>query len=93
MRCTVRTTDGRLLAVEEQGDPAGWPVLVHHGTPSSRQAAFYRPWVRDAAGRGLRLISYDRPGYGAPRPTRAAPPPTPPPTSARSAPNWESTAW
>lgn len=64
MQRTVRTPDGRLLAVEERGDPAGWPVLAHHGTPSSRGAAFYGPWVRDAVERGLRLISYDRPGYG-----------------------------
>ena len=70
MRRTVRTPDGRLLAVEERGDPAGWPILVHHGTPSSKNAAFHGPGVRDAAERGLRLISYDRPGYGesSPRP-------------------------
>lgn len=53
-----------MLAVEDHGDPAGWPVLVHNGTPSSRMAAFYGPWVADAVERGLRLISYDRPGYG-----------------------------
>lgn len=72
MQCTVHTPDGRLLAVEDRGDPAGRPVLVHHGTPSSRKAAFYGPWVRDAAERGLWLISYDRPGYGgsSPRPGR-----------------------
>jgi pimeloyl-ACP methyl ester carboxylesterase len=72
VQCTVQTQDGGLLAVEEQGDPAGRPVLFHHGTPSSRKAAFYGPWVRDAAERGLRLIGYDRPGYGgsSPRPGR-----------------------
>jgi pimeloyl-ACP methyl ester carboxylesterase len=72
VQCIVHTADRRLLAVEERGDPAGWPVLVHHGTPSSRKAAFYDPWVRDAAERGLRLISYDRPGYGesSPQPGR-----------------------
>lgn len=70
MRRTVRTRDGRLLAVEDQGDPAGWPVLVHHGTPSSRWAAFYGPWADDAAARGLRLISFDRPGYGKSSPRR-----------------------
>jgi pimeloyl-ACP methyl ester carboxylesterase len=32
------------------------------GTPNSRH--LYDPNVRDAAARGLRLISYDRPGYG-----------------------------
>jgi len=62
MERTVRTPDGRTLAVEESGDPAGWPVLVHMGTPNSRH--LYGPNAADAAGRGLRLISYDRPGYG-----------------------------
>jgi len=68
---TVRTSDGRRLAVEEGGDPAGWPVLAHMGTPNSRH--LYRPHSRDAAERGLRLISYDRPGYGgsSPQPGRS----------------------
>src|SRR5580692_750776 len=59
---TVQTSDGRTLAVEDSGDPAGRPVLVHNGTPNSRH--LYGPHSRDAAERGLRLISYDRPGYG-----------------------------
>ena len=62
MERTVRTPDGRTLAVEEGGDPAGRPVLVHMGTPNSRH--LYGPNSRDAAERGLRLICYDRPGYG-----------------------------
>ncbi len=67
---TIHTPDGRTLAVEESGDPAGRPVLVHMGTPNSRH--LYGPNVRDAAERGLRLISYDRPGYGgsSPQPGR-----------------------
>jgi pimeloyl-ACP methyl ester carboxylesterase len=67
---TVRTTDGRVLAVEDVGDPAGRPVLVHSGTPGSRLQ--YGPHVLDAAERGLRLIGYDRPGYGgsSPQPGR-----------------------
>ncbi len=64
MRRTVHTPDGLLLAVEDCGDPAGWPILIHHGTPSSRLVTLYGPYRRDAAERGLRLISYDRPGYG-----------------------------
>jgi hypothetical protein len=36
MEQAVRTTDGRILAVEDAGDPAGRPVLVHGGTPCSR---------------------------------------------------------
>jgi pimeloyl-ACP methyl ester carboxylesterase len=68
---TVRTPDGRTLAVEEGGDPAGRPVLVHNGTPNSRH--LYGPHVQDATERGLRLISYDRPGYGgsSPQPGRS----------------------
>jgi pimeloyl-ACP methyl ester carboxylesterase len=67
---TVQTADGRVLAVEEAGDPAGRPVLVQGGTPGSR--LLYGPHVRDAAERGLRLIGYDRPGYGgsSPQPGR-----------------------
>jgi pimeloyl-ACP methyl ester carboxylesterase len=59
---TIRTPDGRVLAVEDAGHPGGLPVLVHNGTPNSR--LLYPPTVADAAARGLRLIGYDRPGYG-----------------------------
>jgi pimeloyl-ACP methyl ester carboxylesterase len=58
----VRAPDGRVLAVWDGGDPSGSPVLVHNGTPMSRH--LYGPNVADAAEQGLRLISYDRPGYG-----------------------------
>ncbi|HTX26208.1 MAG TPA: alpha/beta hydrolase [Streptosporangiaceae bacterium] len=59
---TAKTPDGRTLAIEEAGDPHGRPVLVHAGTPNSRH--LYGPTAADAAERGLRLIGYDRPGYG-----------------------------
>jgi pimeloyl-ACP methyl ester carboxylesterase len=70
MERTVHTPDGRVLAVEAAGDPAGRPVLVHNGTPNSR--LLYGAHVKDAAERGLRLIGYDRPGYGgsSPQPGR-----------------------
>ena len=58
----VATPDGRVLAVVEGGDPAGPAVIVHNGTPMSR--LLYGPHVADAQARGLRLIGYDRPGYG-----------------------------
>jgi pimeloyl-ACP methyl ester carboxylesterase len=58
----IETPDGRVLAVMEGGDPAGPAVFVHHGTPMSR--LLYGPNVADAEARGLRLIGYDRPGYG-----------------------------
>ena len=71
MQRTARTPDGRILAIEEAGDPNGRPVLVHNGTPNSRH--LYQPITIDAAVRGLRLISYDRPGYGgsSPQPGRS----------------------
>lgn len=56
------TSDGRTLRVREDGDPSGFAVIVHHGTPSA--GLLYRPWVEDALHRGIRLIAYDRPGYG-----------------------------
>ena len=70
MQRTVHTPDGRVLAVEEAGDPDGRPILVHGGMPNSRR--LYGPHTGDAAERGLRLISYDRPGYGgsSPQPGR-----------------------
>jgi pimeloyl-ACP methyl ester carboxylesterase len=55
---TVRTEDGRRLELHEAGDPGGLPVIVHHGTPGS--ATLYDRWATP----GIRLISYDRPGYG-----------------------------
>jgi pimeloyl-ACP methyl ester carboxylesterase len=48
--------------VQEGGDPRGLPVLVHAGTPNSRN--LYPLHVALATTQGIRLISYDRPGYG-----------------------------
>ncbi len=62
MERLIQTADGRTLAVEEYGDPSGRPVLVHNGTPNSRH--LYQHVVADGAAHGLRLIGYDRPGYG-----------------------------
>jgi pimeloyl-ACP methyl ester carboxylesterase len=67
MERTVQTADGRTLAVQENGDLDGIPVLVHMGSPNSRH--MYRPISADATARGLRLISYDRPGYGGSSPS------------------------
>jgi len=58
----VTLRDGRTLHVYDEGDPAGAAVVVHHGTPSSGR--LYPSFVDDARARGLRLIGYDRPGYG-----------------------------
>jgi pimeloyl-ACP methyl ester carboxylesterase len=58
----VTAPDGRTIAVREGGDPNGRPVLVHAGTPNSR--LLYPADVALAERQGVRLISYDRPGYG-----------------------------
>ncbi|MDA4127370.1 MAG: alpha/beta hydrolase [Thaumarchaeota archaeon] len=58
----MRTNDGRVLSVVEGGDGRGKPVFVLHGTPGSRM--LYGRHATDASNRGIRLISYDRPGYG-----------------------------
>jgi pimeloyl-ACP methyl ester carboxylesterase len=59
---SVVAPDGRMLTVRESGDPTGFPVLSISGTPGS--STLYEPHARDAEERGIRLFSYDRPGYG-----------------------------
>jgi pimeloyl-ACP methyl ester carboxylesterase len=62
MEHQVTAGDGRRLWVLEEGVADGRPVLVHSGTPNSR--ALYEPAVRLAERQGIRMICYDRPGYG-----------------------------
>ncbi|MEC3997755.1 alpha/beta fold hydrolase [Actinacidiphila sp. DG2A-62] len=62
MRQSVRAADGRQLIVETTGDPRGKPVFLLHGTPGSRLGPAPRGVVLYQ--QGVRLISYDRPGYG-----------------------------
>jgi pimeloyl-ACP methyl ester carboxylesterase len=59
---TISLKNGRTIRINEAGQPDGVPVLVHRGTPQSR--LLYDRWIEDAQSRGLRLISYERPGYG-----------------------------
>ena len=59
---TIPAGGGRELCVEMAGEPDGKPVLVHAGEPMSRH--LYGGWIADAQQKGIRLISYDRPGYG-----------------------------
>ena len=61
---TVRLPDGRVIAVEEYGDPAGTPVLYFHGWPASRLEAGLIPDLP------VRLLALDRPGYGRSTPKR-----------------------
>jgi pimeloyl-ACP methyl ester carboxylesterase len=58
----VRSADGRQLAVRVSDNPAGLPVVYLHGTPGSRVGPFPRGRVLYEL--GVRLISFDRPGYG-----------------------------
>jgi pimeloyl-ACP methyl ester carboxylesterase len=50
--------DGRTLELHELGDPDGLAVIAHHGTPAS--GLLYERWATP----GIRLIGYDRAGYG-----------------------------
>ena len=58
MTRTVESPDGRTLELHELGDPEGFPVLFHHGTPGS--GTLYERWETP----GIRLVAYDRAGYG-----------------------------
>lgn len=52
--------DGRRLRVLEQGSPDGWPVVYLHGVPGAADEA----WLPDAVAERVRLLAFDRPGYG-----------------------------
>ena len=58
----VQTSDGRSLEVLTGGDPDGFPLLYHGGSPSA--AVRYDRIDSAARDHGLRLITYSRPGYG-----------------------------
>lgn len=58
--CTLR--DGRKLAYTLWGDPDGDTVLLCHGAPGSRLFAADPVATAEA---GVRLVTVDRPGYGA----------------------------
>jgi pimeloyl-ACP methyl ester carboxylesterase len=58
----VTLPDGRILAVSEFGDPAGYPILWCHGGLSSRTDI---ELAGDGiAELGIRLVTVDRPGIG-----------------------------
>ena len=65
----VDSEDGRRLRVEVVGG-SDRVILAQLGTPNA--GVLFDPWVRDAAARGLSLVTYDRPGYGgsSPQPGR-----------------------
>ena len=53
---------GRVLRVRESGEPDGTVVMYFHGTPGSRLDLCFGEQL--AAEHGVRLVSFDRPGYG-----------------------------
>ncbi|MGD9959909.1 alpha/beta fold hydrolase [Nocardioides sp.] len=55
--------DGRTLDLAVSGPPDGLPLVFHHGTPGSRHQ--FESLRRGAHSRGLRLVTWSRPGYGA----------------------------
>jgi pimeloyl-ACP methyl ester carboxylesterase len=58
----AQAADGRTLTFAERGDLSGYPVITLHGTPGCRLNRHpNEELVRSA---GVRMISYDRPGYG-----------------------------
>ncbi|HJQ74225.1 MAG TPA: alpha/beta hydrolase [Gaiellaceae bacterium] len=58
----VTLRDGRTLHVYDAGDPGGHVLVMHHGTPASGLG--YPPDNELAGERGLRIVRYDRAGYG-----------------------------
>jgi len=62
MRETEIGRGGRVLRVRDAGDPDGTVVMYFHGTPGSRLDLCYGEQL--AAEHGVRLVSFDRPGYG-----------------------------
>ena len=58
---SVRAPDGRTLEVSVAGPEAAPALIAHTGTPSD--GSQHRETLEEAAVRGLRQISYARPGY------------------------------
>jgi pimeloyl-ACP methyl ester carboxylesterase len=58
----IGVSDGRKVTIDCWGDPKGFPVFLLHGTPGSHSGPVPRTSVLHQL--GVRLISYDRPGYG-----------------------------
>ncbi|HYM51101.1 MAG TPA: alpha/beta fold hydrolase [Candidatus Limnocylindrales bacterium] len=67
----MRLHDGRDLEVLSDEPANGLPLLFHSGTPTA--AMLYPPLVKLARERGLRTVTYSRPGYAAstPQPGRS----------------------
>jgi len=60
---TAKVRDARTLAFVQRGAEDGVPVIVCHGTPGSRRSRHPDPEMYRR--HGVRMVAYDRPGYGA----------------------------
>jgi pimeloyl-ACP methyl ester carboxylesterase len=58
----VELIDGRRLDYRSSGPERGLPLIFHHGTPGSMTP--FRAIEHAAHERGLRFVTYSRPGYG-----------------------------
>lgn len=61
-RSRISLRDGRVLDIAVAGPEHATPLLFHHGTPGS--LILFQPFIEAAEARGLRYLSYSRPGYG-----------------------------
>jgi pimeloyl-ACP methyl ester carboxylesterase len=61
-RLRLAAPDGRVLDVELVGPGDGPALILHVGTPSAGK--LFAPMARAGAERGLRHVTYSRPGYG-----------------------------
>ncbi len=57
----VELSDGRVIEVLSDGPEDGMPLVFQNGTPTA--AMLFPPLVEIAAARGLRTVTYSRPGY------------------------------
>lgn len=60
---TLDLADGRHLEFAVSGPEDGTPLVFHHGTPGSARP--FRALERAAHEKGLRYVTFSRPGYGA----------------------------
>ena len=67
----IDLADGRVLEAFSAGPDRGMPLVFQNGTPTA--AVLFPPLVEVAAARGLRTVTYSRPGYAGstPQPGRA----------------------
>jgi pimeloyl-ACP methyl ester carboxylesterase len=61
-RSLTSLANGRVLDVAVAGPEDGTLLVFQHGTPGS--LILFEPFIKAAVARGLRYLSYSRPGYG-----------------------------